>query len=152
MPDRETEIARERSAKRRGHLMLIVLIAGVLLAGVLLIGCSGSSGHRSSAASNGTSASRPKPVVYETYADIVAAVTACRQGVDTATWLSDVNKEQLYELCNKGLRRGLTEVKQYGLEACTEVTYTSPAKTAAEKSRVFAACYAGTKEKTAIIH
>jgi hypothetical protein len=92
----------------------------------------------------------PIPIVHETHADIVAAVAACRAGVETAHWLSPANKEELHKTCNHGLNRGLTEVKQYGREVCTEVAYTSPAKTRAERSRVFNTCYAGTKLRTTV--
>lgn len=83
--------------------------------------------------------------------DIVAAVAACRHGVDLGTWLPKDSKAQLYAGCDQGLRRGLTEIRAFGLEVCSEVAFTSPAKTDAERSRVFSACYAGTKQKTAMI-
>ncbi len=121
-----------------------------LIAGVLLLGCGSSDTDHRGSASSEAGTTTFKPIVQETHADIVAAVTACRQGVNVATWLSQANKQELYNTCNKALVRGLTEVIQYGLEVCTEVTYTSPAKSAQEKAHVFSACYAGTKLRTTV--
>jgi hypothetical protein len=67
------------------------------------------------------------------------------------SWLPNDSKLQLYANCERGLRRGLTEIKQYGLEVCREVAYTSPAKTDAARARVFDGCYAGIKARTAMV-
>jgi hypothetical protein len=127
-----------------------VALLGPLLVGVLLLGCGGSNEHHAGGTSSWSGTTSFKPIVQETHEDIVAAVAACRHGVDIANWLSQANKEELHETCNKGLRRGITEVKQYGSEVCAEVSYTSPAKSVAEKARVFSECYAGTKLKTTV--
>jgi hypothetical protein len=121
-----------------------------LLFGVWLPGCGGSGAHHTRAATNPADKLSPIPIVHETRADVVAAVAACRAGVDKAHWLSQGSKEDLHRTCDYGLRRGLTEIKRYGQEACKEVVYTSPAKSAAEKARIFATCYAGTKLRTTV--
>lgn len=132
------------------HAALIV----ALLVGVLLPGC-GSGAHRSStsssAAPSSTGANKPARTAGETRRDIIAAVAACKQGADMGTWLPKASKAQLYASCERGLRRGLTELRVYGLEVCSEVAFTSPAKTDAERAQVFTRCYAGTKQKTAMI-
>jgi len=143
MPTREIDIDRVASARRRGR---VALLLPSLLTMLLLVGCAG--GAHTGSSSQQTGAAKFKPIEKETYADIVAAVEACRNGVDKASWLSEQNKEALHETCNKGLRRGLTEIRTYGLEVCSEVSYTSPAKTASEKARVLDECYAETKLKT----
>jgi predicted RecB family endonuclease len=122
----------------------------VLLVVLALAGCGGSSAHHSGSAAAGSGTTTSKPIIHETHADIVAAVAACRGGVNIANWLPQASKEDLYVICNKGLRRGLTEVIQYGEEVCAEVAYTSPAKSAAEKAHVYSECYAGTKLKTTV--
>jgi hypothetical protein len=71
--------------------------------------------------------------------------------VDTGTWLPPSSRKPLYQVCENGLRRGLTEIRAYALEVCSEVVFTSPAKTEAEKARLQAACYDPTKLKTAKI-
>lgn len=125
-----------------------VLIA-IVLVGALLSGCGSQdrgSTKSSSVARTGLAAGHP-----ESRRAIVAAAAACRQGVDTASWMSQADKQRLYEVCNYGLRRGLTEIQIYGLQVCDEVTFASPAKTAAEKAHVFSTCYAEAKRKTAAI-
>lgn len=146
MPTQASQIARDPRGGYRGHLALVL----ALLLGVWLPGCGSSMAHHTSAAANPEDKLSSIPIVHETHADIVAAVAACRAGVDTAHWLSQINKEELYSTCNHGLNRGLTEVKQYGREVCSEVVYTSPSKTASERTRVFDACYAGTKLRTTV--
>jgi hypothetical protein len=121
-----------------------------LLVAATLAGCGGAGGHGARRTTTSAEKLSPIPIVHETHADIVAAVAACRAGVETAHWLSPANKEELHQTCNHGLSRGLTEVKQYGREVCTEVAYTSPAKTAAQRTHVFDACYAGTKLRTTV--
>jgi hypothetical protein len=125
-----------------------------LIAGALLPGCGGT--DKRPITGSGSSASR-RPVVatgrsrHETRADIVAAVASCRRGVNTGSWLPSASKTQLYAICENGLHRGLTEIRQYSLEVCNEVVFTSPAKDEAERARVLAACYTETKQKTAKI-
>lgn len=131
--------------------MLVVL----LLLSVPAAGCGGASNASSANASHSTSSSHTQTTTertaHETRQDIVAAVAACRQGVDIGTWLPKASRDQLYVSCDQGLQRGLTEIRLYGLEVCKEVSFTSPAKTEAERTRIFTACYAGTKQKTAMI-
>jgi hypothetical protein len=131
--------------------VLVVL----LLLSAPAAGCGGaskaSSANASSASPSSHTQTTTERTAHETRQDIVAAVAACRQGVDTGSWLPKASKTQLYASCDQGLRRGLTEIRAFGLEVCNEVAFTSPAKTAAERTRVFAACYAGTKQKTAMI-
>ena len=125
----------------------------MLIAGAVLPGCAGSGKDAAGthAPSGSAKPSAPARTAHETRVDIVAAVAACRHGVDLGTWLPKDSKAQLYASCNQGLRRGLTEIRAFGLEVCNEVAFTAPAKTDAERSRVFTACYAGTKQKTAMI-
>jgi hypothetical protein len=144
--DKRTQPTSIASTGWRAHTLLVVF----LLVGVGFLGCGESSAHHPEIAASRARATKFKPIVHETHADIVAAVSACRQGVNIAYWLSQANKEDLYATCDKGLRRGLTEVKQWGSEVCSEVSYTSPAKNVAEKARVFSECYAGTKVRTTV--
>lgn len=144
MPPQDNDITRAASAGLGAHAALMIL----LLAGMLLPGCGGTSSHHAGRASTVTATTTPKRGI-ESPQNIAAAVAACRQGVDTGSWLPQADKQRLYDVCNYGLRRGLTEIKTYGLQVCTEVTYASSAKTPSEKARVFSACYAPTKEKTA---
>jgi hypothetical protein len=136
---------------RRGYIRGI---AAALLLGYALTaaGCGGSGAQP--AAGTKTAAKHPSPAAHEkneSRAVIVAAVNACKGGVDMATWLSKKSKAQMYANCENGLRRGLTEIRWYGLEVCSEVAFTSPAKTDAERQQLAARCYQGTKEKTAMI-
>lgn len=137
------------------HTHRYVALVVVLLAGVLLSGCAGSAKHSSSDPSSSAGSSRPGVPVgrsrHETRGDIVAAVASCKRGVDTGSWLPTASKVQLYAVCENGLHRGLTEIRQYALEVCNEVVFTSPAKDEAERARVLAACYTETKQKTAKI-
>jgi hypothetical protein len=142
MPTHEIDITRDPSARRRSRMAFLL---PSLLAALLCVGCAG---EKHVSTSTQTDTAKIKPIEKETYPDIVAAVTACRNGVNKASWLSPQNKEVLDETCNRGLRRGLTEVKEYALEACHEVSYTSPAKSATERARVLDECYAETKLKT----
>lgn len=122
-------------------------------------GCGSSNGDPSAAASKASSSSSsstspatsPGRSRHETRGDILAAIASCKQGVDTGSWLPKESRTPLYAICENGLRRGLTEIRAYALETCSEVAYTSPAKTEAEKARVFATCYEPTKQKTAKI-
>jgi hypothetical protein len=134
----------------RGHAALAVL----LLAGALLPGCGGTGERRTVSHVQRTDVSHEQHLTRtagETRRDIIAAVAACKRGVDLGTWLPKSSKAQLYTSCARGLKRGLTELRVYGLEVCSEVAFTSPAKNSAERARIFASCYAGTKEKTAMI-
>jgi hypothetical protein len=137
-------ITRSASAGRRRRIAWLVVPA----AGLTLAAC-GASGDRNSPSG---ASSRSSTVEHrERRQVIIAAVAACRHGVDTASWMSPADKQRLYEVCNYGLHRGLTEIKVYGLQVCREVTFASPAKTAAEKARSFSTCYAETKQRTAAI-
>lgn len=119
----------------------------VLLLAVVIPGCGGgSSGSRSDAKADSPSRTISFPIRHETHEDIVAAVEACREGVDLATWLSSTNKAELYDSCNKGLKRGLTEVRQYGEQVCGEVAFTMPSSSAEAKKRVLDRCEAKTKK------
>jgi hypothetical protein len=133
---------------RRGQIQGI---AAVLLLGSVLTaaGCGGSGAQPSAGAKKSSPPAHHEK--HETRAVIVAAVNACKGGVDMATWLSKESKAQMYANCENGLRRGLTEIRWYGLEVCSEVAFTSPAKTDAERKQLAARCYQGTKEKTAMI-
>ena len=124
--------------------MALVLL---LLAGALLPGCGGT-GSDPAGDGSGRASTTPLKRVVESHQVLATAVAACKQGADMGTWLSQEDKEALYRICNHGFQRGLTEIKLYGLEVCTEVAYTSPAKNAKEKARLFAACYAPTKANT----
>jgi hypothetical protein len=146
MPLQDSDITRAAPVGLGVHAALMIL----LLAGMLLLGCGGTGSHHPGRASTVTATTKSKRGA-ESPKNVAVAVAACRQGVDAASWLPQADKQRLYGVCNYGLRRGLTEIKIYGLQVCTEVTYTSPAKTASEKARVFSACYAPTKEKTAAV-
>jgi hypothetical protein len=115
-----------------------------LLAVVLLTGCGGADPSNGSA-SDAARRTISFPIRRETHEDIVAAVEACREGVDLATWLPKAGKTELHEACDRGLKRGLTEVRQYAEEVCTEVVFTMPSSSQAEKKRVLDACEAKTK-------
>src|ERR1700704_5635643 len=134
MPPRNSDLYRDASASWHGYAALIL----VLLAGVLLPGCGSSSKDPSTGApkpsGSKTDATTTGRSRHETRGDIVAAVAACKQGVDTGSWLPTASKTQLYAICENGLRRGLTEIRQFALEACSEVEFTSPAKDAAERA------------------
>jgi hypothetical protein len=136
----------------RAPLLALSLVASLVLA---LPGCGS---DKAATASTTTSASASQPRTepgrsrHETRQDIVNAVAACKQGVDTGTWLPSSSRQSLYRNCELGLRRGLTEIKAYGSEACNEVAFTSPAKSEAERKRVFEACYAGVRRATAKVH
>jgi hypothetical protein len=148
MSRRQLMRSRSLNALRAGPVGLAI----VLLAAALPAGCGSSDPARTSTA---TDAAATRAAVAEREAEypqaIAAAVAACRQGVDTGTWLSRGDKKRLYAVCNYGLRRGLTEIRTYGLQVCREVVFTSSAKTAAERSQLFARCYANAKQKTAAI-
>lgn len=122
----------------KGHLVLPALVVIALLSGCA--GASSSPGTR-------TSSSRT-PTRTEL---IAAAFRACRHGVDTGTWLAASSKRQLNATCSLGLEKGLTWQREYGLEICHEVAFTSPATTDAQRERIFATCYAETKRATAMI-
>jgi hypothetical protein len=113
--------------------------------------CGGSSAHHA-----GTSADPRKtitfPIKQENHEDIVAAVEACREGVALATWMPAASRAELDESCDKGLNRGLTEVRQYGEQVCGEVIFTLPASRAAEKTKIFAACEAKTEKFEPSMH
>lgn len=126
---------------RRGHLGLVL----ALLLVALIVGC-GSSGKKTGASSDPPHRTITFPIQHETHEDIVAAVEACREGVDLATWLSPTNKAELYDSCNKGLKRGLTEVRQYGEQVCGEIAFTMPASSEAERKRLLDECEAKTKK------
>ncbi len=115
-----------------------------LLLAAALAGC-GSSAHRG-AASDPRHPTITFPIRHETHADIVAAVESCREGVALATWLPTRGRVELDETCDKGLPRGLTEVRQYGEQVCSEVVYTLPAPRVAEKRRIFETCEAKTEK------
>jgi hypothetical protein len=124
-----------------------VILALALLAGALLPGCGSSNGHRAS----GSSGPR-KPIMHETYEEIVAGVEACREGVALATWLTASNRAELDETCDKGLKRGLTEVRQYGEQVCSEVAFTTPSLRTKERPRILAACEAKTERFEPSMH
>jgi hypothetical protein len=131
--------------RRSKRAPLSVALAVALSSAAVIAGCGSSSAGHAKTASH--------PAVHkETYAEIVSAVDSCRQGISVGTWLSKADKESLYKVCDNGLKRGLTEIKGYAHEVCNEVAFTSPAKTAAEKARIYAACDAGAEAKTASIH
>jgi hypothetical protein len=146
MTARDAHISSHRPPRRRRAAVPLALLLAAALAG-----CGGSSGHRGSA-------SDPKhptitfPIKHETHADIVAAVESCREGVALATWLPAAARAELDESCNKGLTRGLTEVRQYGEQVCSEVVFTMPASRAAEKQRIFDACEAKTEKWEPSMH
>lgn len=152
MQPRERQIAHDAPGERRRPLLAIALALFVL--GVALPGC-GTSGSTVGSTQSSADA-RPKTEAgrsrHETRQDIVNAVQACKEGVDTGTWLPDASKRPLYENCELGLHRGLTEIKAYGAEVCGEVVFTSPAKDETERSRIFDACYAGVKRATVKVH
>jgi hypothetical protein len=117
-----------------------------LLLALLLAGCSRSTGHRTEGAFSSPRSTITFPIVHETHQDIVAAVEACRQGVALASWLPQASKAELYGSCDKGLNRGLTEVRQYGEQVCSEVAFTMPSSSDTAKKRVLSVCEAKTKK------
>jgi hypothetical protein len=142
MRRRDSDIAQGANACRRTDAALLVL----LVMAVLLSGCAGGSdaSHGDAASSQPARKTISFPIRHETHADIVASVEACREGVDLGTWLSRQSKADLYDSCNKGLKRGLTEVRQYGEQVCSEVAYTMPSTSQIEKKHVLDACEAKT--------
>jgi hypothetical protein len=138
-PETPTPPSTRESYRGRVALLVVLLVSGVLT------GC-GNTGSNSASRGSGGAHTISFPIVHETHEDIVADVAACREGVDLATWLSRGSKIDLYESCNKGLKRGLTEVRQYGEQVCSEVVFTMPSAKASEKTRVLDACEAKTKK------
>jgi uncharacterized protein YceK len=147
MPPTEISNAERLLGSFRGHTALVLMLA----AGALLSGCGSTSSHHTA---NGTGPAHTIsfPIKQETHADIVAAVEACREGVDLGTWLPRGSKLDLYASCDKGLKRGLTEVRQYGEQVCSEVVFTMPSRTEAEKARVLDTCEAKTKKFAPTVH
>lgn len=119
-------------------------LPAVLLLGGILAGCAGSGKSEKTYTSPGHR-TVTFPIHYETHNDIAAAVEACREGVALADWLPAASRTELDKSCDQGLKRGLTEVRQYGEQVCSEVVFTIPSSRIAEKNRIFAACEAKTE-------
>jgi hypothetical protein len=141
--------SQRKYASRNATHRALCGLAAIVLCLVALAGCGSSAEHSTATAAKQTQASSTRG---ETRADIVAAVEACKRGVSMGSWLPPESKRQLYTRCELGLKRGLTEIRAYGLEVCHEVAFTSPAKAEAEHTRVFDSCYAGVKATTALVH
>ncbi len=148
MSPRDIETARDQRVAWRGNVILALL----LLATMAFPGCGGSNGHDGSARSDPPKRTISFPIKQETHEDIVAAVEACREGVSLGTWLPSTSKSDLDGICNKGLGRGLTEVRQYGEQICGELMFTIPSSRASEKPRIFAACEARTEKFVPTMH
>jgi hypothetical protein len=96
----------------------------------------------------GAASSTHRIVVHDTHPYIVAAVAACRRGVDTAYWLSPSNKANLDEICEQGFTGGINVARGYAEQACEEVAFTSPAKSSAQKAAAFHKCFAEADVRT----
>ncbi len=106
-------------------------------------GCGGASDARHDGAPPSTVAERT-PSIDEMRATMHTAIVACKRGVDTARWLSESNKEDLYRTCASGVNNYYDERQAVKL-ACKEVAYVSPSPSAAAKARAFNECYAEVK-------
>ena len=139
-------MSRQAETSANGHTRYggPALLVAVLLLSILLTSCGGGT-SKDGVASAPMHQTISFPIRHETHEDIVAAVEACREGVGLATWLPMRSKTELYEVCDKGLNRGLTEVRQYGEQVCGEVAFTVPSSNRAWKQRILGACEAKTK-------
>ncbi len=142
MPSHDRSTARTERGLRQ--------LAPLALAAIALGACGSAHGVRRSDASSSSTATHRVPVVGDTRASILAAIGACKRGVDTAQWLPRESREDLYRTCAGGLNYSIFAEREVGKLACEEVAYAAPSPSAAAKARAFDACYAEVKPWTTV--